>query len=258
MPETATQVEALTPASIDAFMDVCRSSGCSPATIERYRRCMEQIYDLLPGDKAVRPGSLDKVRNNMLAKGCSPYTVNLMISVSTVWLDFIGHRELQASERVETRSTPHELTRREYIRLLQTAKVQGDERRYLLIKLFVLTDVTAQTLQNVTVEAVKTSQISMPNFFRDELLTYAHRNNILFGPAFLTRAGTPIMRTSVLKVIQRGCDEAIVPKEKVTPKCLNRLRETTRTAVENNLRLLVERYMENQILAEEAVYGWSN
>lgn len=256
MPETATRIETLTPAGIDAFMDVCRSSGCSPATLERYRRCMEQIYEFLPGDKAVRPGSLDKVRNNMLAKGYSPYTVNLMISVSTVWLDFIGRRELQVSERVEAKSTPQELTRREYIRLLQTAKVQGDERRYLLIKLFALTDVTAQTLQKVTVEAVRTRRIQMPDFLRDELLAYADRNDVLSGPIFLTRAGTPIMRTSVLKVIQRGCDKAAVPKEKVTPKCLNRLKEATRAEVENNMRLLVEQYMDNQIIAEEAVYGW--
>lgn len=246
----------LTSAGIDSFMDECRASGCSPATLERYRTCMERIVELLPRDKAIHPGTLNKVRDDMLARGYSPYTVNLMISVSTVWLDFIGHRELQVTERVEMKSAPQELTRREYVRLLQTARAQGDERRYLLIKLFALTDITAGTLQKVTVEAIKTHKIPMPDFLADEILAYANRKDITVGPVFLTRIGEPLVRNSVLGIIQRGSEEAKIPRERITPKCLNRLKETARADVENNMRFLTERYMDRQIAEEEAVYGW--
>lgn len=248
----------LTRAGIEGFMDECRNVGCSPATLERYRTCMERIYELLPGNKAVRPGSLDKVRDDMLKKGYSPYTVNLMISVSNVWLDFIGHRELQVTERVEVKATPRELTRREYVRLLQTAKEQGDERRYLLIKLFALTDVTAGTLKNVTVEAVEAGQISIPDFLTDEILDYAGRKGITGGQIFLTRAGEPLARKRVPKLIQRGSDAAMVEREKVTPKCLNRLKAAARADVENNMRLLAEQYMDSVIAEEETIYGWES
>ena len=246
----------LTRAGIEDFMDECKSAGCSPATLERYRTCMERIFEFLPGNKAVRPGSLDKVRDDMLKKGYSPYTVNLMISVSNVWLDLIGHRELQVTERVEVKATPRELTRREYVRLLQTAKEQGDERRYLLIKLFALTDVTAGTLKKVTVEAVEAGQISMPEFLTDEILDYAGRKGIAGGQIFLTRAGEPLARKRVPKLIQRGSDEAMVEREKVTPKCLSRLKIVARADVENNMRLLAEQYMDSVIADEEAIYGW--
>lgn len=248
----------LTRAEIEGFMDECKSAGCSPATLERYRTCMERIYEFLPNNKAVRHGSLDKVRDDMLARGYSPYTVNLMISVSTVWLELIGHRELQVTERVEMKAAPRELTRREYVRLLQTAKEQGDERRYLLIKLFALTDVTAGTLKNVTVEAVEAGQISMPEFLTDEILAYAGRKGIVFGPVFLTRTGEPLVRKRVPKLIQRGSDEARVEREKVTPQCLNRLKAAARADVENNMRLLAEQYMDSVIAKEEAIYGWDN
>lgn len=246
----------LTRAGIEDFMNECKSAGCSPATLERYRTCMERIYELLPGNKAVRPGSLDKVRDDMLKKGYSPYTVNLMISVSNVWLDIIGHRELQVTERVEMKATPRELTRREYVRLLQTAKEQGDERKYLLIKLFALTDVTAGALRDVTVEAVEEGQIPMPDFLTDEILDYARRKGIVSGPVFLTRTGEPLARNSVLELIQRGSDEAMVEREKVTPKCLNRLKIAARADAENNMRLLAEQYMDSVIAEEEAIYGW--
>ena len=41
----------LTRAGIESFMDECKSADCSPATLERYRTCMERIYELLPGTR---------------------------------------------------------------------------------------------------------------------------------------------------------------------------------------------------------------
>ena len=46
-----------------------------------------------------------------------------------------------------------ELTRTEYLRLLQTARALGRERVYLLVKLFGTTGLTVQELEKVTVEA---------------------------------------------------------------------------------------------------------
>ena len=51
------------------------------------------------------------------------------------------------------------LTRDEYLRLLITARKTGRYRLYLLIKLFSLVDISIHTLNQVTVEAIKTGEI---------------------------------------------------------------------------------------------------
>ena len=257
-PEKTEAGVVLTRAGIEAFLSECRSVGCSAGTLERYRTGMERIYEMLPEDKCVKAGSMAELRDGLLAKGYSPNTVNLILSVCSTWLDFIGHQQLQMTERVELEKKYYpELTRNEYLRLLQTAKDQGDERKYLLTKLFALTGISAKDLVSVTVETVQSGEFQLPGFFVSELLAYAGRQRITEGPIFLTRDGAPLTRTYVPSVLQSRSRESGVAQEKINPKCLRRLCEAARASIEANLALLVEQYMDRQMEQEEALYGWN-
>ena len=99
-----------------------------------------------------------------------------------------------------------ELTRTEYLRLLQTARALNRERVYLLVKLFGTTGLTVQELEKVTVEAVREGKLTIqfnrnkqmlriPEGLQQELLDYAKRSGYLTGPIFLTKDGTPMSRT---------------------------------------------------------------
>ena len=57
----------------------------------------------------------------------------------------MGHREYQQVRRLERENNPQpELTRAEYLRLLQPARMLGKKRLYLLVKLFGSTSLTVR------------------------------------------------------------------------------------------------------------------
>ena len=109
-------------------------------------------------------------------------------------LDFLDLRECQVTAKLpmDKDEVKPELTRSEYLRMLAAAKANGDERLYLLIKLFATTGIGVQEIVNVTVEAVETGtvvtfpnrnrqELRIPPCVRQELLLYAKENNIQFG-----------------------------------------------------------------------------
>lgn len=248
----------LTPEAIEAFLTECRSLGYPAETLKRYRNAMDRAYNKLPEGKRIARGTLSRLKDKLLEEGFSPNTVNSTLSVCNTWLTYIDHRELQTTERLDLsdRYRP-ELTRNEYLRLLKTAKAQGNEKKYLLTKVFALTGVSAQKLEPVTMEAVRDNTLGMPEFLVKELTGYAKRNSIKEGPLFITRDGKPLARTNVPRVLQCRTEQSGIPEEKITAKNLGRLRDSLRESLRTNLTLLVEQNMDRQMEEEEKVIGWS-
>ena len=200
--------------------------------------------------------------------GYAPSTINSYLSVNNAYLDFVGHREYQLANqlKLETEIQP-ELTRTEYLRLLQTARALDREKVYLLVKLFGTTGLTVQELDKVTVEAVKDGKLTVifsrnkqvlriPEGLQKELLDYAKRNGYLSGPIFLTKEGTPMSRTYVSTIIRQLCTAAKVPEEKGNPRCLKRLYQSTRAGIEDNIALLVEQAHNRLLEQEQLEIGW--
>jgi len=161
-----------------------------------------------------------------------------------------------------------ELTRTEYLRLLQTARALGRERVYLLEKLFGTTGLTVQELEKVTVEAVREGKLTIqfnrnkqmlriPEGLQQELLDYAKRSGYLAGPIFLTKDGTPMSRTYVSTIIRQLCTLAKVAEEKGNPRCLKRLYQSTRAGIEDNIALLVEQAHNRLLEQEQLEIGWA-
>ena len=172
-----------------------------------------------------------------------------------------------AGQLKEKKTPQPELSRAEYLHLLQTAKMLGKEKVYLLIKVFASTGLFAQELPEVTVEAVHDGKIvcaqnkqkrivTVPSCLQRELLDYAQKNGILSGPVFQTRDGRPMHRTYVTAAIRNLCEEAKVPGEKGNPKSLRKLYLSTRSGIESNIALLVEQAMERMIEQEQFSVGW--
>ncbi len=254
---------------IEQFMAVCRSEGRVEGTLKWYRRGLNRLYDDLPEDKTIRHGTLEHWREHLVKNGYAPSTINSYLSVNNAYLDFVGHREYQLANQLkpETELQP-ELTRTEYLRLLQTARALDKEKAYLLVKLFGTTGLTVQELDKITVEAVREGKLTVtfcrnkqvlriPEGLQRELLDYARRNGYLSGPIFLTKEGTPMSRTYVSTIIRQLCMAAKVPGEKGNPRCLKRLYQTTRAGIEDNIALLVEQAMERMLEQEQFMIGWN-
>ena len=252
----------LTEECIASFLEELARKGRTPGTLDTYQRNICSLYDALPEDKTLLPGMLDRWQQDMLAEGYSPRTVNTRLSVANHLVAFLGRRELQTrgTLQIGEGGTP-ELTRREYLRLLSTARILGKERIYLLVKLFGSTDLAVGDLGQLTVEALRGEEACpsrLPDFLRRELLDYARRESITSGPVFCTKRGKPLGRTAVTDSMKQLCRDARVAEEKVNPRCLRRLWQTTQDGFRAQLDRMVEQAWDCLLETEQLSIGWDS
>lgn len=258
----------LTPELIDSFIAHLKEKNYIQGTVNRYEQDLRQFYADLPEDKCVHRDTLSRYREKLLANGYAPRTVNLRISVANSLFRYLGLKEYQLDNQLRPKNENlPEISRTEYLRLLRTARALGRESEYLLIKLFASTGITIQEVPKVTVEAVEAGRIEtlvsnnkqivrLPHCLQAELLGYAARSGIYHGPVFLSRGGKAMSRMNITQKIHRLCAVSGVPEEKGNPRCLKKLYQTTRAAIEANFNLLVEQAMERQLEVEQAEVGW--
>lgn len=259
----------LTPEEIGRFLS-SREGRYPKVTQEKYRQVMQRFYQELDESKQIGQGTVAWLRDKLLADGAAPNTVNVYLTVINTYLDFVGRREYQLTERVpvEKQVSP-ELTRSEYLRLLSTARLLGKERLYLIIKGLVCTGLPLPELLELTVETVKqgkvvyragrTKQIvRLPESLQVELLAYTKRKGRDSGLVFVTRSGGPIDRANLHGELRQLCIDARVAPEKGTPRYMKKLYQATRAGVENNVSLLVEQAMNRIVEQEQLTIGWES
>ena len=257
----------LTQDLINQFLEALREKGVREGTLKTYRHHLEQLYDYLPEGKQIEQDTLAQWREELMRGGYAVRSANISISTANSLLDFCDKRHLQGRvEKPEPYVRP-ELSRGEYLRLLQTAKIMGDERAYLLIKVFACTGMTVQELVCLSVEAVQKKKVviapggtrqllHIPECLQAELLEYAQRNGILSGPIFLARTGLVIRRSNVARILKKICHHAQVAEEKGTSTCLRNLYQATIEGILGNIDLLVEQAHDRVIEKEQLTYGW--
>lgn len=267
MPEEA--VLHMTQQQVEAYLEDLRVRHRTEETIQNYRTSLGQLYRDLPEGNPLGRETLGWWQGRLLASGYTPRTVNRALSVANSFFAFLGHRELQTSAFLEPPRdvAPPELTRREYLRMLQTARTLGKERTYLLIKLFATTGLTVQQLPCVTVEAVEGGSLSfrqggkqvamrIPEPLQEELEDYARRSGVCSGPVFVTRGGTPLSRTNVSDSIRHLCWDARVDERKGNPTCLRRLYLSTVGHIRDSLSILLDQTYQRLLEAEQETIGW--
>lgn len=257
----------MTKADIDRFLSEWEAKGCLTDTLEHYRSILERFYYVLPEDKRIRRDTLAKWQEELKESGYAPATINKIFSVCNIWLDFMGCREYQQDLLGPEDKLQPELTRNEYHRLLQTAKILGKEQTYMLVKVLGSCNIRIQELPKVTVEALAEGKLTtvanglrqtvrLPDCLRKELLSYAKRQGIQSGPVFISRNKTPLFRNRIAAMIKQLGVEAQIPEGKANARALRRLWMTTRAGIEANLGLLVEQAMERQLEQEQLTVGW--
>ena len=261
-------VFVVTSESIDRYIQSLQERGRTAETVQNYRRSLAKLYKGPPEDKVIRADTLLSWRERLLAKGYSSRTVNTCLSAANSYVGFCGYRQFQVEGQLEPgHEEQPRLTRREYLRMLSTARSLGKERAYLLIKLFATTGVTVQELHKVTVEGVLSGRIQVKpresrqeiflyDGLRDELLGYARRCGVRDGPVFVTRNGKPLLRSNVTDSIRRLCQDAWVEPEKGNPRCLHKLYLETRRTIIGRLEEQARETYESLLDREQLAVGW--
>lgn len=269
LPAVADQAAAgtITPEGIQSYLDALSGRGRSRGTVQIYGAKLQTFYSWLPPDKRVGPRTLADWRAALLAEGYSPSTVNTHLSAANGLLEHLGRRDLQLVGRLDPEpGIQPELTRTEYLRLLQAARALEKERTYLLVKTFALVGLRVGELSRLTVERVKAGRLPVdgetrrttpiPGCLRSELLDYARRQGLRTGPVFVTRNGKVMNRTQVTAEVQALGRTARVDESKCNPRCLRKLCQAARTDVERSVRLLAEQSYERMLDTEQLAAGW--
>ncbi len=247
---------------VDAYFRWMADKGRTPETLDTYRRNLDLFYAWLPEGKHIRRDTLQRWRESLLESGYAVRTVNTAVSSVNSLLGYCGRRDFQIEKPLALDGkTQPELTRAEYLRLLRAACLSGRERTSLFVKLLGNTALGLLALPLLTVAAVNDGvvhpaagpPVRIPSVVAQQLLDYAAHEGIHSGPIFLTRDGNPISRTDVTTSIQYLCKTAQVPKAKANPRCLKKLYQSTRRAMEQELAPVLDR-MYDQLLEQEQIY----
>ena len=144
-----------------------------------------------------------------------------------------------------------ELTKAEYMRLVNTAKQKGNERLNLLIQTICGTGIRVSELQYITVEAIKcgeaivslkgkTRSVFIVRELQKKLLRYAAEQKITTGAIFITRSGKPMSRTNIWREMKNLCEQAGVSPNKVLPHNLRHLFARTFYGIEKDIAKLAD------------------
>lgn len=255
---------------IDLYLQDVASRGCKQGTLENYRRSLLNFFDWLPEGKRVSRKMVYDYQDYLIGKYTSR-TVNMKMTAINGLLGFLDLREYQSTVKasVDDTAIQPELSRNEYLRMLSAAKAIGDERLYLIIKLFGTTGIAVQEFDKVTVEAVRSGTIvtfpnrnrlalRIPACVQSELLEYAKEKGVKSGPIFLTREGRPLGRTTLSNMVPHIARYAKVEESKCTPRCLQKLYAETWDTIKSNVNVMLQMTYDKLLEQEQVIYGWQD
>ena len=244
----------LTETQIAAFAVYLKSEEKSENTIEKYMRDV-RAFCAYVGEAEMTKETVIAYKNKLLSENYAARSVNSVLASINSLLSFLGWADLKVKSIKLQRQIycpeEKELTKAEYIRLVNTAKQKGNERLNLLIQTICGTGIRVSELQYITVEAVKcneavvslkgkTRSVFIVRELQKKLLRYAAEQKISSGAIFITRSGKPMSRTNIWREMKSLCVEAGVNPQKVFPHNLLHLFARTFYGIEKDIAKLAD------------------
>ena len=244
----------LTSNQIAAFAVYLKSEEKSENTIEKYIRDV-RAFTTYMGNAEITKEAVIAYKNKLLSEGYAVRSINSMVASINSLFAFLGWQNLKVkSLKLQQQiycSEEKELTKAEYMRLVNTAKQKGNERLNLLIQTICGTGIRVSELQYITVEAVtcgeavvslkgKTRSVFIVRELQKKLLRYAAEQKITSGAIFITRTGKPMSRTNIWREMKSLCEQAGVNPQKVFPHNLRHLFARTFYGIEKDIAKLAD------------------
>lgn len=227
----------LTPTQISSFYQYLKEDEREPSTIQKYLQDVRSFAAWL-GDQSVTKDTVTRWKEHLQKTGHQPVTVNGKLSALNKFFTFLGWSSCRVRylkiQHCLFRSTEKELTREEYIKLLETAQSLGKERLSLLMETICATGIRVSEVRYITAEAIQAGRadialkgkirtILLPAKLCRKLLKYARKKKIASGEIFLTRSGKGLSRRQIWAEMKALCEKAGVAASKVFPHNLRHL-----------------------------------
>jgi len=244
----------LTEKQIAAFTVYLKSDEKSENTIEKYIRDV-RAFSIYTHGMEITKETVIAYKNKLLSENYATRSINSMLASLNGLFSFLSWCDLKVkSIKLQQQiycSEEKELSKAEYMRLVNTAKQKGNERLNLLLQTICGTGIRVSELQYITVEAVKcgkavvslkgkTRSVFLVRDLQKKLLRYAAEQNIKSGAIFITRNGKPMSRTNIWREMKNLCVQAEVDPQKVFPHNLRHLFARTFYGIEKDIAKLAD------------------
>lgn len=183
------------------------------ATIQKYCTDIQTFLKFLKGEGEFTKKKLLEYKE-WLIKRYKINSVNSMLAALNQFLDFLEVGYLKV-KRIKVQKSlflqeEKELTKKEYQKLLQTAKDEGKEQLAICMETIAATGIRISELKYFTVEKVKKGRIEicnkgkyrrifLPQLIRKKLLDFCKKHRIKAGYIFITKTGNPKNRSNIWK-----------------------------------------------------------
>ena len=222
---------------MERFQAYLQERECSGATVAKYMHDVGVLASFC-GGQIMDKGTLIAFKKDLQAKDYAASSINSMLAAVNRFLDFAEYpqwklRRLKVQRTIFS-AKERELTQQDYEKLLNAARIEGDERLELLGQTIAATGIRVSEVQAETVESLRKRQavihnkgkirmILLPKKLCKDLEAYCRRRGIWQGQVFVTRSGRPVDRSNVWKMMKRLALRARVEPGKVFPHNLRHL-----------------------------------
>lgn len=238
---------------LEDFEHFLISDEKSAATIAKYKHDLKCFMEFAEGRAIDKTLTLQY--KEWLRQEHAVSSANSMIAALNSFLRYNGwydccikrfkvQRQIYCSEEKE-------LTKAEFYRLINTAKLTGNRRMEMILQTIGGTGIRVSELEFITVEAVasgeavvnckgKTRTVFIVSSLRKKLKKYAQQQGVVTGPVFISRNGNPVNRSCIWREMKRLCEEAGVLESKVFPHNLRHLFARTFYNVDKDIAKLAD------------------
>ena len=238
---------------ISAFAAYLQREEKSRATVAKYMSDVERFVAFVGGRDISKEIVLDY--KGVLERCHAATGANAVLAAVNSFLRFLGKgdccvRQFRVQRRAY-RAAERELTKAEYLRLINAAQRQENQRLSLLLQTICGTGIRVSELRCITVEAVrmgeasvscksKTRKVFFVTSLRKKLLRYAKEKGIDKGEVFVTATGRSMDRSNIWREMKALCKQAGVSPEKVFPHNLRHLFARTFYGIEKDIAKLAD------------------
>lgn len=244
----------LTKQLIEDFFCYLKSEEKSQNTMEKYLRDVRAFAMYLNGAEVTKE-TVIVYKGKLFSENYAARSVNSILASLNSLFSFLGWTDCRVKtiklQRQMYCPEEKELTKAEYMRLVNTAKQKGNERLNLILQTICGTGIRVSELQFITVEAVqcgnavvsikgKTRSVFIVKELQKKLLCYVAEQKITSGAIFITRSGRPMSRTNIWREMKGLCKQAGVNPQKVFPHNLRHLFARVFYGIEKDIAKLAD------------------
>ena len=239
---------------IQAYAVSLREDEKSINTVQKYVRDIMNFFSFLPEDKAVNKLRVLAWKEKLTQEYAASSMNSMLVPVNRL-LEWLGWNECRVKlvkcQRKVFCDESRELSRAEYVRLVQTAKEKGNERLSLVIETICSTGIRVSELRYITVESLRCGQaridckgkrriVFLPKNLCRTLQRYAKEQHIRSGTLFQTKNGNALDRSNIWHDMKALCKAAGVEESKVFPHNLRHLFARTFYGLDKDIAKLAD------------------